>query len=1203
MYRILFVLLLVVFSWTTGFSQVNVTVEMIPPQYNVNTDEFPLLKLSVRVTESSNQVELKQNQFYILEGAMVCEPLELTPIQDGWQTITYYTKLHDFTFIGEYQAELLTVYKDIPYRRFLAGRLEWLPLLNIFSGTNNQQLRNANWPLVQPGNSIPFSIKLNGLLRNTRTNQEKPIRIDSLTTQTPFFTIKWLGPFIGEKREPPAEIAAGFDYLINIYFTPLANTYYQDVLTVHFNNGMKRHIPLYGNSFKVDIEKLLVITEPVPGTVFSPCETATIKWRGHDPSNPVELYYTTNAGLEWKLIDIVLDSTYNWKIPNVETRSFKFRIRQDFKNSKEQIISEDRFPVYSVNYNYSGTKVSSINSMGKVLTWNLATGGNAEFLRRQYLEENTDESIERFRSFGIEYSLNEEKFYVGYRNYTLPEFLQIDSIAVFDSQSTYPVKKFALPAGFKAKTTKSDRLKKYIAVFPEYGSKILQYSMENETLIREITFPAPIMDIAFNTNSDSAAVLLINGRIKFVRLDDFTIFDNLDFDIFPNFLNIAYSPNGRFLSIGTQSDNSGLKTNIYLIDIAAKRIARVFNPSAGDPVNIQFNPTSTALIVGSKTDKQIAIYDLTTNLNSSSLFGHTDNMTDLKMSPSGFSIVSTSIANMDNIVYRTFTYPQEDQSAGNLIIELPKITEQKVQIQQAYHGTFNKYEITTICNVGRSMADIFDAHFKSSINIKLSEEWKRDTINPGDCFKFEIMYNPIDTGIIRDTLIFTHCSRLYYIPFEAYSIPRAITLLNNGFDYGDVCIGDTLTREFPLFRNDDPVPLIVNYAVINENEEFFDNIFSVNDTVLQPGEVFIARIRFIPTELGEHDADIFIHHSNQTKIFTTSKIQGTGIGSFVDISHDALRFIPEILTREIKIKNAGLTDILFENFRVSLPNVFEVLTPAGFNLKPGEEKTIVIRWNGIDETPAQFIIDANPCLVQRFIPLDFYRGTSVITLPTIVTEAYNEKVRIPIIYSNTDNGNYGGVRGFTSEFTVNSKIFLPTSVESKHGKAELISNTVSAGIRTFGIRVEGDFPKDDTLATIIGVAGLTDTDRSPLIMLNKLGWSRFVNMVINTGEIIISGICEDRYVIKNNQIISDMLVIPNPASNQAKLRFELTENADIKCEVIDNIGNAILICKDFTGQTGENIIEMNLVSFGTGNYKVRLSTPNDFSVINLIIIK
>jgi WD40 repeat protein len=1209
MRRLLFGLVIIFITAFSAYSQTVVTIQSVPPQYNVNTDEFPLLKLNVRVTDGGSPVELLKNQFYILEEAMVCEPIEVTPISGGWQTVKWYTKLTDFTKVGQenkdYFGQLLTVYKNLPDRKLIVGSIDKLPVLFVVAGSNDQQMRDANWEIVTPGNSIPFQMKLKGYLQSAKDFKQTNIKIDSLTTKTKYFTWKWLGPLIGEKREPPAELGVGIEYLVNIYFTPDKFGYFQDVLTIHFNNGMKKYIPLYGNSFSVDVQKLIELTEPKPGTAFSPCQEVTIKWKGQSVEYPVELYYSIDAGYEWRKIDVVRDSMYVWRIPDIETNFLMFKVRQDFQNSKTSILSEDQFPVFSVNYNTPGTLLSSFNSMGKVMTWDLTTQPSPTFLRRHYIEEITEESQEKFYSFGLEYSNTDNKFYISYRNLLVPPFLQRDTIAVFNADQTYPVKKIVLPQGFRTNKILSDRTKTVLTVFPAYGNKLLQYSMIDESFIREYAFEAPIMDISFSTTSDSAAVLLINGRIKLVRLTDFAMYDELNFDIFPNFLKIAYSPNGKMLSIGGQSDGSGLKTNSYLIDIATRQIVKVFTPSSGNSVAMQFNPTSTSVIVGSETDKQIALYDLASTVQSSNLFGHSENMTDMKMSPGGLSIVSTSLAKQDNMVYRTFTYPQEDAIDAYLIIERPKITLDIVKIEPEYLGTDNPQNVTTICNIGRSLADIFDARFKLGTHFNLQTQWQRDTLYPNNCYNIGIYYSPLDTGIIRDTLILYHCSKQYWIPFESYSKPRNLALLSNNFDFGEVCIGDTLSKELAIFRNDDPVPLKLNNVVFKDKEDlYFSKSGIMKDTIIEAGGTFYAKLNFVPKDLGAATGELLIIHSNQSKIFASMNVKGTGIGSFIEVSHDALRFIPEITTREIKMKNIGATDISFEQFRVVPAGNFDVLTPAGFILKPNEDKIVQVQWKGIDETPAQLVTDANPCLVQKFIPLTFYRGSSIVKVPTVMTEANNEFVKIPITYSNTENGVYNGKRIFEADFEVNYKLFLPRTVESKFGPGSITHNSVNNGIRTFGIKVEGDFTPSDTVAVIVGVAGLSNIDRSPIsITNNSIGWSKFVNMTSEPGEIIITGICEDRYIIRTQSIIKDLVVIPNPVSAFAKISFHLVQDADINCDLIDNTGCTHKLISEHKGNSGNNLLDLNLSQFGTGNYKLRISSGSEFITRNLIILR
>jgi len=1208
MYRYFLVFFLFAFV-NTAFSQVNDTVQFIPPQYNIQMDEFPLMKLNVRVSDGGNQVTITTKDAYILEEAMVCEPIEVGPVVDGWQTVKWYTKLTDFTKIGQdnkdYFGNLLVIYKNQPYRTLISGNIQQAPYLIVVSSITNLQIREAYWPIVTPGNSVPYPLMIRGFMRDTRTGQQTNLKIDSIKTRTPYFKHKWLGPLIGEKREPPAEIGVDIDYLINVYFEPDKFGYFQDVMTIYFNNGMTRHIPLYGNSFKVELEKLIELVEPKPGMALAPCQSVTLKWKGHDPAYPVDLYYSIDAGFNWRKIDYTQDSTYQWIVPNVETQFLHLKVRQDFQNSKTELLREDFFPVFSVNYNYSGTQLASVNSMGKVLSWDLTSAGTPTIIKRQHIELNDEESEERFYSFGLEYSADDNKIFVGYRNLLLPPAIRRDTIAVFEGINEFPVQKIALPQGFITNKIYADRQKQTLTAFPHYGNRILQYSMLTGAQIKDMSFDSPIMDIAFNTRTETAAILFINGRIKLYNLPDFTVIDELNFDIFPNFLKIAFSPNGKMLSIGSQADGSGLRTNSYLIDIATRQIVKVFTPSSGNPVAMQFNPTSTSVVVGSETDRQIAIYDLTSTETTSNLFGHTENMTDMKLSPNGLSIVSTSLSKNDNIVYRTFTYPQEDQTDGYLIIEQPKLNQEIVKIPNAYLGTDNLHSITSVCNLGLSMADIYDARFRNGTHYKLVETWNRDTALANQCFNFDIVFSPLDTGIIRDTLIMYHCTKQYLIPFESYSYSRRITLLSNNVDFGEVCLGDTLVKEIELFRNDDPAPLKLNYTQLLSKEGLaFGLILGKRDSVLQPGEVYLLKVRFVPNAIGLQTGDIQIYHSNQNKYITISKVQGTGIGSYLELSHETLRFIPEQTTREITMKNTGVTDVFFEQFRVSPAGAFEVLTPAGFNLKPGEVKTIQVRWNGVDETPAQLITDANPCLVQKYIPLNFYRGGSQITIPTVTAEAYSENVRIPIVYTNTENGEYKGIRDFEASFDLDYRLFLPRRIETKYNSAEITSNRVNSNVRTFGIKVSGDFALKDTIATIIGVAGLSEIDRTPITYNeNSPGWSKFISTVTIPGELIISGICEDRYVIKLNSKIKEVMVIPNPVSMMAKISYELSEDSYVDFDLVDNNGVVHNLIKKLSAFKGNNTTDIDISSFGTGNYKLRITAGSEFLTRNIIILR
>jgi hypothetical protein len=733
---------------------------------------------------------------------------------------------------------------------------------------------------------------------------------------------------------------------------------------------------------------------------------------------------------------------------------------------------------------------------------------------------------------------------------------------------------------------------------------MLIYSLIDGSYIRSVEFETQIMDFAFNSDLNQAAALLIDGKIQLMNLLDFSIVDEMHYGNFPNFSKIALSPNGKLFSIASQSDGTGLRTNVYVIDIASKKIVRVFNPSIGEPIKLFFNPSSSMIIIGSTAEKQIAIYDLATITPAETLFGHNSLMTDIELSPSGHSLASTS-STSDNLVYRTFVYPEEDLSNNYSYIRRPNISNNKIVLNTAFLGTFNINSVDNICNNGDVFADFRSAYFKIGVQFKLKNNFDRDTLFPNDCLKIQVEFNPIDTGRIADTLILRSCNTDYKIPFEAISLPRNITFFNDGFNFGDVCIGDTAIRALQFFKNEDPVPLIVNNISADMSVSKLFSLTGIpKDTVLPAGGILSGNIRFIPDTLGLKNGRFIVNHSNQSKITASFGVKGTGIGSYVELSHDELYFIPEILTRTIKIKNIGTLNIDFQNMKTFPAGIFNVLTSGVFTLKPGESKDISISWNGIDYIDCQLIIEASPCLIQKYIPLRFYKGNSLVELTKVETSSTNENVEIPVTFRNAENSPYKGTRFFEAEFSVNPYLFLPLSVESQYGDAKLIKNDVNGMERKFTIRVEGDFGLEGKAATIKGVAGLSDTNYSDII-INPLSvfWGKSVNVLAKNGGIFINNICDGRYIAKSDNFAKITALNPNPAENFIILEFESNKPENIKIIMLNNLGESMFKIDDYKTTTGINKITINVNSFSTGIYRMNIYSGNYLSTREFIIMR
>jgi len=1191
---------LIIFSFIQLKSQLIIQIKTINAPFNVNSEEFPKLSAQIRAIYNGQPVKLNKDDVKILESGLTftSKVSEISDFENGWQTIKWIPEL--ITFDSFYVCRIYILYENNLASTIGYGMLSRVPYTMV-TNQDNIQIREVFWENVQPGNNIPFQVRFRGQINTSNNDGPYSIYLDSITTTTPYFTIKWIGSDSDfDRSPPPRSIRVGSYYWVNIYFAPTENKYYQDMLVFHFEGGLKRYIPLYGNSFTVNSKSLIQLVSPNGGEVFSPCQEVEIKWRGYAPQFPTEIFYSSNGGFTWNFIASVNDSIYNWRVPDIENDNLLIKVRQNFNQNNQYLLGEDTRPVLAAGFNQYSTILSAINERGKILTYSL-NSLPPKLVRKQYLGKS-DES-EYFNIYGLAYSPLDSLIYVGYSSADLPISQRFDSIAVFNSSSDIPVKKYPAPNNIKINKIKTDNTKQYIAILPSFGNMVYLYNSKDFSLIKTIYFDAQVLDFAFNTEINQAAALLLDGEVRLIDLNKFEVFKKLSFNNFPNFVQIALSPNGKLLSLGSKADRTGLKTNSYVIDISTEQIVRVFSPSMGDPIGMFFNPSSSTLIVGSTSDKQIAFYDLTTSNNTGNLFGHYDLMTDIQLAPNGQSLVSTANSN-DNFVYRTFVYPEEDISDNYSIINKPKLNLDKIFIGTYYLGTQNQIDIKSICNQSSVSADFTTGKFKINNNFKLVENWIPTKLSPNDCFDIKIQFNPIDTGIVIDTLIIRSCNTDYKIPFEAKVLPRNITYLSNNFNFGEICIGDTITKELEILRNEDPVPLIVNYYIFeNPYNKNFLVFISKRDTIVPPGGILSSKVRFILDTLGNYKGIITIYHSNQTKVKGETTVIGKGIGSFISLSHEKLLFIPEILKRELEITNIGTSDINFESFIVSPPNNFRVTTATPFVLKSNEKKIIEIEWDG-QQKDATLVINAVPCLVQKFIPLSFYKGNAEIIIPKIETSAKNENVEIPIQINIIQKEAYKGSRIFEATFITNPKIFLPIDITSTLGQAKLTSNYINFDKREFKISIIGNFDESGILATIKGVAGLTDTNYSDLIIdKNSLLFGKNVDAIVRNGGIFINDICNDRYIKNEKANIQIKNLSPNPAQDYINIEFEAKNEQPIKIEMYNSLGEKLFHINNYFPKIGLNTIKINLLEYSNGNYHIKIYEHNKIHFTNFIILR
>jgi hypothetical protein len=474
---------------------------------------------------------------------------------------------------------------------------------------------------------------------------------------------------------------------------------------------------------------------------------------------------------------------------------------------------------------------------------------------------------------------------------------------------------------------------------------------------------------------------------------------------------------------------------------------------------------------------------------------------------------------------------------------------------------------------------------------------------PGECLTFDLIYHPRKTGPIEDSLYIVSCAKDFIIPISAESLPRNISFIKPEYDFGEVCIGDTALSEIDLLRNEDPVPLEINNIYsLNLTKTGLGTAEIYQNITVPPHTVLKAKLQFVPPDLGMFYDTLVVYHSNQQEEILRYPVKGSGMGTFVDMSHESLLFIPEIKTRSLRIKNTGEDDLKINKVNIIPPDNFGVITPMPVHIPAGETDSIEINWkNDIRET-ATLSLEAEPCLVQKFIEIGFFEGSSIIAIPRIEADPRGDAV-INIEYENFRNMDYAGERFCEVEFTVNPRLFLPEKVETDHGTAGITKNQIEGDRRIVGFRVEGDFPEKGTLARVIGPAGIAEADSSALELVGtSIYWGEAVDVTTRNGQLVITGLCGDRRILQNEKQVSIVSINPNPAGNQATIIFDSMEEGEFYIEVYDNLGRKKLVTSPFRALAGRNEITINLGRLRPGTFRIVIRSANSWSSKMLVII-
>ena len=1176
----------------------------------------PIIECEFRATQNGIPIVLNNSNAKLIQADVV-NNTSITfeaPQADGYQ-LARWTSAIATPHIGTFEL-VVTNNDDVGTR--LVPPLYDFGYEIIFSDRDG--IRHIQSIALDGKHFFQFLFKVDGSYGTELTWSNRPW-VDSITISCPTWRYIWTGSPTAPGI-PPIRVNLNTYYLITLERVgglSSPDEFIREFLTFHFGGGITHRMWISNGENDLETVPTLKLLYPLGNEKFAPCEEVEIKWEGQANLHPVHIQYSTDSKTTWRNIATVSGeiSSYIWKIPaNVVISDNCFiRISQSFnRNPAKHLYSElDTFQLNSAVFNSEATRAITTSAGANIIEWDLYSSENP----MPITVVNSGENSQLSSAIYIE---NNQKI--------VALDTQNNNLVFINSGNNSIVKTVALPAGFSAGKLRQDFENRFICIEPNrYGNRILFLTTEGE-FVRFYSENVPITNVFF-ANENELYIALLDNTVKILSLENFpniTVKEELLFAKNYNLIEaFAGSQDSRLIGIsfriqevpiGSNSVSWGADNIVY--DRKNKLLFQNFRFGNEVVHSFDFNPAGTLAIFGvqgSGPRNQIFIYDLTEDnsiiqANSIAFKPFPRRMLEMTLAKTGNSLLAYAWGGFyagDNCQLINFSFPEAATNKIAFAIKEPALTfSQEVVIKDLIIGTENNFTYQLLlCNSGEVVANIDTVLFENGTHFKFNNaaEIFPIVLFPGECKDISIIVNPLDTGRLNDELKFIACEKDYKFPFTVRGLNRKLTLLNSPFDFGEVCVFESKTVRFNLFRNDDTVDVLINRIVIESSLFVLEN--SVRDTVLKPGEILTVEITFTPNALGTLDRNLIIRHSNQQNVTVASQLVGTGIGTFLEISHENLPFIPEIRERIITVKNVGEAFLQIDSADFQPEGFYKINTPLPLEIAPEQKVEIAIEFLGNIIGNARLQLFAKPCARIETISLMPYTGTATLSIPQVNANPKDTDASIVVNMRRTELFSYRGERFFYSEFSINPRIFYPKSAVSKFGTAEIIKNEIVNDRRIFGVKITGDFNTfEDELVNISGIAALCEVDNSEI---NFVSTSDFfgdsVSISYSDGIFQLIDLCPDRLILRKGLTLES--IIPNPASTVVTLNFKIFEeiNSDIILEIFDLSGSKFFEEKLDGKIKGSYSKTLDVSNFTQGNYQIFIRFEGEILSYSLNIIK
>ncbi|MCX7909482.1 MAG: hypothetical protein N2560_08210 [Ignavibacteria bacterium] len=1161
---------------------------------------YPNLSIKIKVLKDGNPILVKNNQVLILEGNYPIAPSSVSDFDfTGYQTLNWTSSSPDLRYpVFFITIEDETIYtsptsiKEHPLYKQPASYIK-------FVDNDRNLVKEVKFGKVSVGNYTNQRINVVSAIQKSSGWSYYPTRVDWVGTSSEEFKYLWLGSTINQNA-PPVDIISPFPYAIEILYIPKDNNYKREYLTVSYDNGRKSHIALVANSFPIYKKTQLNLLKPTNNEILYPCQPYTLLWKGNKAEVPVQIEYTTNKGKVWENVEKITGTNFTWWVPNVETDSLFIRLSQSFSQPPERAITTQANQPEKIAFNKEGTKILSATKDGKLTEIDIRTKSELKTVPFA----NLNYPFEQAKIIGLSYVKNDSFAIVSYRWTDFYGYEKSDTLVVVNLAENKIIGILSFNEGEKIKKFLTVSSQNKVLLFKENQNLLEIYSLPDLKFVQNLSFGSPIQEISVRNNL--IAIALLSNKILLYKLDNLSFVKEIEIIYQPYITNLAISNDEKLIAYTTKKDSTkDVAENVsdaYIIDIQSGQIVRSLYQNWSDAIGIEFSPTDNYVVIGFENNPSIVIWDLVNDVKTAEIFGSGYNISDFKVSSESFTIATAEpIRNL--IIIRDFNFP-ESIIAGPFKIHKPKIFTKEIEFppQKIYYPT--KLEIDkNFCNIGDVPLVVHNAYFVFGRNFSLENNPINDTVKIGACFPLKIICNPKDTGNFVDTLVIVSCGEKYFVPLRGKGINREFKFLTDVIDFGKVCVNENKEIELDLGLNNDTLQLPVDFVrIFPDGTNYFTVIEGNKYQVISKNQKLKVKLSFQPRTIGTFSSFVEVFYLGQWDYIFRIPIKGEGFGIDISLSLSDLRFIPEIPTREITLKNLSNTDITVDSIIFSEQNYFVANTTAPFLLPANSAKILSLTMLTPPPNDITMTLYSSPCGVTRTVTLGQYFGTSSIIFPQVETEPKGI-IELPITFKNTENKPYNGKRFFEAEFTLNPNMFLPLDIISDIGSARITKNQIINDRRVVGIAIEGNFPSEGILAKVIGNVGLAEFDTTLIGLSNDSKFfGKNVNVNYKNGSIRLIGLCGNRRITHNNNLIKNIAINPNPVSNEFELVFNADTSGLFEAKIIDILGNIVFEISIFVKE-GNNSFHFNNFNFPNGLYKLILTSQGITNFVEFLVFR